>query len=134
MDKIVQDVNDIQFPSVREEIISSVNALANREYQQNVWAERKYPHPGYYDDFSMNIHVLYDDTNVLEDPEGAIGTYLTSHEEAEALANLYEALEALFTELGTELADIEYIKSDYWEAVVEAAVSASQTLSENNEK
>ncbi|MEV4096180.1 SCO4402 family protein [Streptosporangium saharense] len=134
MDEIMQDVNDIRFLSMRDEIISSVNTLANREYQQNVWVERKYPHPGYYDDFSMNIHILYDDTNVLEDPEGAIGTYLTSHDEAEALANLHEALEALFTELGTELTDIEYINSAYWEAVVEAAFSASQTLSENNGK
>ncbi|MFG3437739.1 hypothetical protein ACGF0J_10915 [Nonomuraea sp. NPDC047897] len=71
-------VKEIRFPDMRKEVEGAVRALADLEYQQAVWIRREDPHSQYYDDFDLNIHILYDDTAVLEDPYAAIGQLLTS--------------------------------------------------------
>jgi hypothetical protein len=121
-------MSDVRFPYMRAEIIGAINSLADPDYQWRVWIERIYPHENYYDDFGLNVHILYDDTHVLEDPVGAIGAYLRSQEEAAALIGLAEALDTVFSTLGTELADIEYVRSPLWGRVVESARSAARVL------
>ncbi|NJP94869.1 hypothetical protein HCN51_36470 [Nonomuraea sp. FMUSA5-5] len=121
-------MNDVRFPEGRMEIVSAVAALASRDHQRRVWVERRYPRKDYYDDFSTNVHILYDDTRVLEDPSAAIGIYLRSEQEAAALANLAEILNAVFAEMGTESADSEYLKSRLWESVIRSASVALHAL------
>ncbi|MEV4113263.1 hypothetical protein [Nonomuraea sp. NPDC049695] len=110
------------------EIVSAVAALASRDHQRRAWVERQYPREDYYDDFSTNVHILYDDTCVLEDPSAAIGIYLRSEQEAAALMNLAEILNAVFAEMGTELADGEYLRSRLWESVIRSARVALEAL------
>lgn len=117
-------VGEVRFPEMRREIIGAIKALADPEYQEAVWVKRIYPHPRYYDDFDLNISILYDDTAVLEDPYAAIGSTLASRGEADALASLAEAINALLDVEGDDLSDADYINSPRWGAVVEAARAA----------
>jgi hypothetical protein len=128
--EVVRAVSEIRFVEARTEIIGAVRALADVDYQLRVWVRREYPHDNYYDDFTMNAHILLDDTTVLDDPFGAIGVYLRSAEEAEALLPLKAALGGLFDRLGGELEDIHYIESPLWPCVVNAAKGGLAALTE----
>lgn len=121
-------MNDVRFPEMRSEVIGAVLALADREYQRRVWVERQYPDPDYYDDLTLNVNILYDDTKVLEDPVSTIGTCLRTVNEAEAMRKLAVALDQVFEEKGTDLSDAEYIADVRWDAVVEAACTALHVL------
>jgi hypothetical protein len=120
-------MGDIQYPNMRNEIVSAVHALADRKYQWAAWVRRELP-PGRYDEFTYRIHVLYDDTQVLEDPDGAVGVVLRSTREADAMRELASAINALFDSLGTELSDEQYLRAPGWGSVVEAANEASRVL------
>ncbi|GHG18727.1 MULTISPECIES: SCO4402 family protein [Amycolatopsis] len=117
----------IQFPDMRNEIVRAVKALAEPEYQWSAWVRRELP-PGHYDEFTHRIHVLYDDTQVLEDPERAVGVYLRSVEEANAMRKLASAIDALFEDMGTELSDEDYLRAPGWASVVHAAREALGVL------
>ncbi|WP_283137811.1 SCO4402 family protein [Rhizohabitans arisaemae] len=126
--------DDVRFPEMRREIISAVNALASPEHQQRVWIDREYPHPGYYDDFTLNIHILYDDTDVLENTSSCIGDYLRSQDEVDALTKLAAAIDAMFAALGTELEDLDYMRSPFWGSVVSAAAAAVRVLANEGDQ
>jgi hypothetical protein len=113
---------------MRRDVLDAVRALADPEYQRRVWLERRYPHEGFFDDFTLNINTLYDDTQVLEDPHQAIGYVLRSAKEVTAMERLSQALGALFDRLGTELSDEEYVSAPEWESVVGAAREALAEL------
>ncbi|MFC0027953.1 hypothetical protein ACFFMM_00245 [Micromonospora chaiyaphumensis] len=116
-------MSEVRFPAMREEIVQAVRALADHEYQWSAWVRRELP-PGQYDEFTHRIHILYDDTQVLEDPGAAVGIYLRSQEEAIAMQRLAAAIDALFDELGTELSDESYLRARRWPAIVTAAREA----------
>ncbi|WP_029723426.1 SCO4402 family protein [Salinispora cortesiana] len=120
-------MRDIRFPEMRHEIVLAVKALADPAYQWSAWIRRELP-PGKYDEFTHRIHILYDDTQVLEDPDAAIGTYLRSREEADAMRYLAQVIDSLFDELGTDLSDEEYLRAPGWAAIVDAAGAALSTL------
>jgi len=113
---------------MRNEVIGALRALADPAHQEAVWIRREYPHPGYYDDFDHNIHILYDDSGVCEDPFGSIGSYLKSSREAEVVSQLAEALNALLAAEGDDRSDSEYLRSPHWQAVVHAASAAYEVL------
>ncbi|MFC5660720.1 SCO4402 family protein [Streptomyces nogalater] len=121
-------VNDVSFPEMRRNVLSAVQALSDEEYQRRVWVDMDYPHEGYYDDFEMNLHILYDDTLVLEDPESAMGTVLRSEEEVKAMAELASAIDLLLDREGTGKTDAEYISSPLWGPVVRSAAVAHAAL------
>ncbi|WP_435812251.1 SCO4402 family protein [Streptomyces olivaceoviridis] len=123
------ELNSVSFPEMRGNVVSAVQALADEDYQQRVWIDREYPHEGYYDDFDMNLHILFDDTLVLEDPTAAVGTILRSKEEVEAMGALASALDALLATEGRDKTDAEYIASPLWHAVLRAASAALEALS-----
>ncbi|MEU1512371.1 hypothetical protein ABZ490_09440, partial [Streptomyces sp. NPDC005811] len=83
---------------------------------------------GYYDDFTMNVHILFDDTLVLEDPAATLGTILKSGEEVDVMAVLAAALDDLLDTEGSEKPDVEYMASPMWGAVVRAAGTAYALL------
>jgi hypothetical protein len=121
-------MSEVKFPDMRSDIIAAVRALADSEYQNRVWIERRYPHEGYFDDFTNNVHILYDDTKVLENPEGSVGLFLRSQEEAVALVDLANAMNAMFLALGTDRSDIEYMESTLWDNVVKSAIAALKVI------
>jgi hypothetical protein len=108
--------------------VRAVEHLADPEFQQRVWVRRELPHPDYAGNFDLAVHILYDDTTVLEDPAGSIGDLLRDQAEAEAMAALGRALDAIFEDLGTTLSDAEYVSAPQWAAVVSAARAALDVL------
>lgn len=120
-------MTEVRFPQMRSEIILAVKALADPDYQWSAWVRHELP-PGHFDDFTHQIHILYDDTQVLESPYSAVGLYLRSPDEAAAMQALARAIDNLFAQLGTELSDEEYLKSASWTSVVEAARAAQRAL------
>lgn len=118
-------MNDVEFPEMRSEVVLAIRALADSDYQQRVWIRREYPHPKFYDDFTMNIHVLYDDTRLLELlDEAKIGDVLRNEDERASLRPLRDALETLFDRQGMKLTDEQYLATPEWPAVVSAAQTA----------
>ncbi|MER7182680.1 hypothetical protein ABT404_24920 [Streptomyces hyaluromycini] len=120
----------VRFPEMRQNVISAVRALSDKAYQMRVWIGRDYPGEGYFDDFAMNLSILYDDTLVLDDPVASLGTVLASRQEAAALAGLGSALDELLGREGTGRSDAEYVASPLWGAVVESAAVAYRIMME----
>ncbi|OIJ97375.1 hypothetical protein BIV23_31220 [Streptomyces monashensis] len=113
---------------MREQIISAVQALSDPDHQRRVWIERQYPHPGYFDDLTMNIHILYDDTAVLDDPSAAIGTTLRDASEARTIQCLADRLDEILDALEPEADEAAYLGHPLWPGVVEAAAQAHAAL------
>jgi hypothetical protein len=122
------ELSDVSFPDMRGNVISAVRALADYAYQRQAWIDDDYPEDGYYDDFTMNLHILFDDTLVLEDPAATLGMVLKSREEVDAMAVLADALNELLGSEGSERTDAEYMVSPLWVAVVRAAGAAYGVL------
>ncbi|MEV5510388.1 SCO4402 family protein [Streptomyces orinoci] len=112
---------------MRDEVISAVRSLADREHQQRVWVERRFPHPGYFDDFSLSLNIL-DDATVLDRPHKAVGFTLRSGHEAEAMARLAERLDEVLRAVGRQEPDAAFLASPLWAQVVSAANDALHTL------
>ncbi|GGT62287.1 hypothetical protein GCM10010207_72360 [Streptomyces atratus] len=125
----LSELNSVSFPDMRRNVISAVGALADKEYQRRVWVERIYPQEGFYDDFSMNLNILYDDTLVLDDPASTLGTVLRSEEEVAAMVMLASAINNLMGREGNEKTDAEYMKSPLWGAVLRSASAACAIMS-----
>jgi hypothetical protein len=111
----------VEFPSMRAEVVEALRALSDRDYQSATWG-RYEPGVDYYDDLDMNVHILYDDTQVLPDPESAVSS-LIHPSEVPALQALEAALGPMIQDLG-DVPDEVYTSDPRWAAVVEAASDA----------
>lgn len=109
------------FPEMRLEVIGAVRALSDPEYQERQWGHYE-EGVNFYDDLKLNVHILYDDTMVLPDPEGAVSTILYA-EEVPALSAIDRALGPLLDQLGDQ-PDSDYLAHPGWPAVVRAAAAA----------
>lgn len=76
----------------------------------------------FYDDLSLNVHVLYDDCIVLPEPRSAVGTVIHS-EEVPAFLELERVLGPMLDDLGGA-ADEVYRTDPRWPTVVRAAGQA----------
>ncbi|MGX1887569.1 SCO4402 family protein [Streptomyces sp. NPDC055287] len=121
-------VERVKLPEMRAEIISALRALSDTGYQKRVWIDRDYPHPDYYDDFTLNVNVLYDDTTVLADPEAALGYTLTSEAEVRVMKTLADVLGNTLSQVGREATDAEFLASPCWPQVVATATRALSVL------
>ncbi|MGW1269921.1 SCO4402 family protein [Streptomyces sp. NPDC002491] len=118
------NLKKVELPEMRKSVISAVHALSDEDYQRRVWIRKEYPEEGYYDDFEINLHILFDDTLVLDDPESSIGMTLRSRDEAVAMKELAAAIDGLLAREGGDREDIDYINSPLWPAVVSSASMA----------
>ncbi|EST19957.1 SCO4402 family protein [Streptomyces roseochromogenus] len=118
----------VRLPQMREQIIAAVHALSDPDHQRRVWIERQYPHPGYFDDLTLNVHILYDDTAVLDNPSGAIGHTLRDASEAQTMQRLADRLNEILDALDPEADDAAYLGHQLWPGVVEAAAQAHASL------
>lgn len=112
----------IRYPELRHEVIRSVEALADREYQERVWIRGEFPREPFFDDLTLNVHILFDDVQVLPDPADAVGDVLRPNEVA-SLAALGAALAPLLDELG-DVGDAAYLAHPAWDRVISAAQGA----------
>ncbi|MCN9243085.1 hypothetical protein NGF19_20160 [Streptomyces sp. RY43-2] len=127
-DMELSQLNGVGFPDMRRNVISAVRALADAEYQRRVWIERIYPREGYYDDFTLNLNILYDDTLVLDDPASTLGTVLRSEGEVSAMEALASAVDALLQREGDGRMDADYMASPLWDAVLRSALVAYEVM------
>jgi hypothetical protein len=128
-------VVDVEYPEMRVEVLRAIKALADPEYQWRVWVRHELPHPDYYDEFKLEINILYDDTRLLELlDEAVIGDILRDEREREALRPCQVAMDNLFDKYGTKLTDEQYLVTPEWRAVVAAAQAALGVLEAPSEE
>uniref|UniRef100_A0AAU2UVQ3 Uncharacterized protein n=1 Tax=Streptomyces sp. NBC_00003 TaxID=2903608 RepID=A0AAU2UVQ3_9ACTN len=120
----------VKLPEMRAEVISALRALSDPDYQQRVWIDRIYPKPNFYDDFTLNVNTLYDDTTVFADPEAALGYTLATEAEVRAMRALADALNSALDTVGRAASDAESMASGSWPGVAAAARDALATLTE----
>lgn len=114
----------VQFPDMRLEVIAALRALADPE-QQRSWGKVE-DGVAYYDDLTLNVHVLYDDCQVLPDPSGRVGSVLLPGE-VSALRAVHDALNPLLDDLG-EKPDADYLADPRWATVQAASAEALRTM------
>ncbi|MFD7933749.1 hypothetical protein ACFV4T_04275 [Streptomyces sp. NPDC059755] len=113
-------MSGVEFPDVRLNVVSVLESLADTGHQHRVWLDRGPAPDDAVDNLDLVVHVLFDDSRVLEDPEEAVGEVLRSRDEARAARALAEVLGPLVDELG-DVGDEVYLASPRWPAVVTAA-------------
>ncbi|MFT4296057.1 MAG: hypothetical protein QM582_11665 [Micropruina sp.] len=111
----------IRFPEMRLQAVAALRSLSDVRHQQARWG-RVDEGVNYYEDFSLIVHVLYDDCAVLPEPEAAVGAIIHSAEVL-AFAELELVLGPMLDELG-DAADEVYGTDPRWPAVVRAAGQA----------
>jgi hypothetical protein len=126
---VEQAVNDdagtVRFPAMRLEVLSALESLSDRQYQESTWG-RYDPGVTWYDDLTLNIHLLYDDCQVLPDPGSTVGEILLPGD-VPGLVELHRALDPLLDELG-DRPDAEYLSDPRWQGVVDAARAALEGM------
>ena len=123
--ELEQAVNELKFPSMREEVIEAVRALSDRAYQEREWGRSRDANRRY-DDLDINVHILYDDTRVLPDPSAQVGIVLFA-EDVPPLRALEEVLGPLIDELG-DVPDREYLANPRWNSVLAVAARAADEM------
>ena len=110
----------VEFPAMRREVMVALACLADADHQVRVWLNGAMPSPSYHDDLAMNIHVLYDDSQVLPFPATRVGTVLVAGDEVIRLEELGRLLDVLIAEHG-DRSDRMYAADPRWSAVSDAA-------------
>lgn len=118
---------DVDFPMMRSEVIGALRSLADRDLQERFWVRKDFPHAGYFEDLTMNVNILYDDTLVLPDPETRLGAVLASELEVGVLRQLALALDPVIERLG-DSPDADYLRDPEWPKVVDSAAAALAVL------
>ncbi|MCF6387911.1 hypothetical protein L2K20_13100 [Mycobacterium sp. MBM] len=119
----------VKFPAMRQQTMTALAGLADREYQQRVWVAREYPREGFYDDLTLNVNTLYD--MVLPDPQARLGVVLLNETEVALLSALEQVLGPLVDDL-RDAPDQQYLSDPRWNDVVNAAGSALSAMKAND--
>lgn len=109
---------------MREQVLSALESLSDRALQRR-WGTVE-PGVNYFDDLTLNVNVLYDDSMVLPDPSTAVGEILHP-DEVEPLKVLGGSLGELIDRLG-EQPDDAYTSDLGWPEVVHAAARALSVM------
>lgn len=117
----------IEFPAMREQVIAAIRALADPRHQATRWGVYE-PGVDYYDDLTLNLHILYDDCRVLPGPDDAVGSLLLA-QEVPALRALEERLGPLIDDLG-DRPEADYLSDPRWQSVIEASKSVLAAMEE----
>ncbi|MBV6663703.1 hypothetical protein KV572_22365 [Pseudomonas yamanorum] len=119
--------SELKFPSMREELVSYLAGLSDSYYQYRAWVERSSPDLAY-DELDYTIHFLYDDTGLAENAYTWIGLVLKNDQEARAIEDVVQAINALFDKYGTDLSDKEYLEKEEWARIVCVSKDALKVL------
>lgn len=114
---------------MRSDVLDALRSLADREYQEREWGKYR-EEENRYDDLTLNVHLLYDDCQVLPDPASQVGTVLYA-DDAEPLRRVGAVLGPLIHDLG-EASDAEYLADPRWDLVVAAAAEAVADLEQRH--
>jgi hypothetical protein len=119
MDIVERKVSGVvRFPDMRREVIGAVQSLSDQQHQRARWG-RYEEGVNFYEDLTLNLHILYDDCMVLPNPQDAVPDVL-HEEEVPSFLVLEQALGPMIRDLG-EQPDETYMTDGRWIEVVEAA-------------
>lgn len=119
----------IEFPWMRLQVVTALDSLSDPSRQER-WGCGEKGVPGYFDDLTLNVDVLYDDCMVLPEPQDSVPEIL-HQEEVPFLVELARALGPLIDELG-DLPDAVYTSDPRWPSVIEAAARALAVMKQND--
>jgi hypothetical protein len=105
---------------MRRDVMDTLAVFSDVEYQWRAWVRREGFGPGQYDDFDYHIHVLYDDTSVLPDPDESLGTVLLPGDEIGRIRELGVLLDELLRRHGDASSE-DFISDTQWPAVVKSS-------------
>lgn len=105
---------------MRREVAGALASLADPGYQRRAWIDQQFEWPNSYEDLTLAINILYDDTQVFPDPGQRIGTVLIAGSEVDALEALAGSLTCVLDRLG-DAETAAYLESDEWPDVVRRA-------------
>ena len=114
---------EVEFPAMRREVAGALASLADPGYQRRAWIDQQFETPHSYEDLTLVINVLYDDTQVLPDPRQRVGSVLIAGSEVNALEALAVPLTAVLDRLG-DAEPSAYLESAEWPEVVRRAAVA----------
>lgn len=130
----------LRHPELRKELIEILQVLADAEYQRLAWIEQTFA-PKFesefigcavqYIYFGLIVDFIYDGTGLVQNPASAIGVFLKNRDEAQTIASLILALEAVLGTVGLDATDETYISSPRWVDVITLANRALQTMHGN---
>lgn len=134
MNSMSEDRVLLKSPELREQLLGHLIVLADAEYQHQILLERELSSEiddDYWDDFAVHLiyfelafDFVFDDTNLIETPEGAIGVFLKDAREVRLVITVINAIERVFTAVNIEAADRDYISCPEWQGVLETAANA----------
>lgn len=113
-------ISPIQLPEMRLQVISALESLSEPSRQVR-WGQVE-EGVNYYDDLTLNVHILYDDCMVLPEPGGVVPSVLLA-EEVPAFLELERHLGPMISDLG-DLPDADYLSDSRWPGVIQAAGAA----------
>lgn len=105
---------------MRLEVVAALESLSDCLRQER-WG-RVEEEVNYFDDLTLNVHLLYDDCMVLPRPQSAVPAIL-HQEEVSAFIELENALGPMIRDLG-DRPDAAYTSEGRWPAVMAAASRA----------
>ncbi|MDG9700910.1 hypothetical protein [Streptomyces sp. DH37] len=110
------DDPNLRTPWLREQLSDWLMKLADRKWQEENWTKD-------FEDSELDDALdFFDDTGVLANPKGRVGSILVSEEEASALTTLKSALDTAISISASS--DTEIIHSQEWDSVVSASREA----------
>lgn len=115
---------------MRASVIDALRSLADVELQRR-WGGWNTGQRDY-DDLTLNVHILYDDCQVLPDPQPRVGFILYPNE-VQPMLQLSSVLSPMIARLG-ESPDATYLTDTAWPDVISAARRAMTFLSRNDQK
>jgi hypothetical protein len=127
-------MKEIKYPSLRANLLSFLESLSDKEYQQNVWVEGRSRDDIEHDEFDYSVHFFFDDTDLARDAKSDIGYILYDDEEAESISVLTQILDKIFKKYGTTLSDADYIALPEWVMVIDAANAALKVVRSNERR
>ncbi len=127
-DMILND--EVELPYMRRELVLSLKALSDLDYQYAIWVRGEFPHENFYDSLYNTLNIIYDDSDLAVNSEDYIGSILKNEEEMHALDKVVEALQVIFDTYGEALSDKEYIELTEWRNVIPAAKEAYELIRE----
>ena len=121
----------IKFIEQRSTLMGTLYGLSSETFQNVFWVEHNYDTNKYCYSFDEDIHFLFDDTELANDPYSCIGLILIDKKEAEVIENLTEQIDKILSLYGTNLLDEEYVSLPEWVNVLKYAKEAFDILYAN---
>lgn len=114
----------LKYPTLREELMQYLHIMADRELAYQTWVCQKTDDASNQGSFTDAIGFFFDYTSVGR-KEQSIGWIVKNEKEYEAVCKLMSRMNSVLQKVGGGYApDIEYLQTEEWNSVIEAAKGA----------